>query len=348
MRLILVLGSVFLPAIASSAAAIEPQIPFSPTTALPIPLLGFGTWNLKVDPSNTTAAVALAIEAGYRHIDCAAAYGNQPPVGKGIAQGLAAVGLERKDIWVTSKLWNDHHAPDKVEDGLDDTLRDLGLDYLDLYLMHWPVGNTGKDGELEFDYIPTWHAMERLLSTKKVKHIGVSNFSPSQLKRLIASSTTKPAVHQMELHPYLQQAWWVQFHQQHDIHVTAYSPLGNLNPTYRDSSSSSTSSPTTSKKKEKPKTPPLLLDDLVLKEIATERNCTIPQVALAWGMGRGTSVIPKSSHEVWIRENYGAKSCALVENDVEAIERVGRKYLHRFNNPGKGWGVKLFEGLDGV
>ncbi|KAJ9645735.1 hypothetical protein H2199_002775 [Coniosporium tulheliwenetii] len=332
MRLILVLGSVFLPAIASSAAAIEPQIPFSPTTALPIPLLGFGTWNLKVDPSNTTAAVALAIEVGYRHIDCAAAYGNQPAVGKGIAQGLAAVGLERKDIWVTSKLWNDHHAPDKVEDGLDDTLRDLGLDYLDLYLMHWPVGNTGKDGELEFDYIPTWHAMERLLSTKKVKHIGVSNFSPSQLKRLIASSTTKPAVHQMELHPYLQQAWWVQFHQQHDIHTAAPPPP----------------LPPPPQKEGKAQDAPLLLDDLVLKEIATERNCTIPQVALAWGMGRGTSVIPKSSHEVWIRENYGAKSCALVENDVEAIERVGRKYLHRFNNPGKGWGVKLFEGLDGV
>lgn len=107
MWLFSVLGSTVLPAVISSAAVIEPQVPLSPTTALPIPLLGFGTWNLKVDPSNTTAAVAKAIEVGYRHIDCAAAYGNQPAVGKGIAQGLATVGLERKDIWVTSKLWND-------------------------------------------------------------------------------------------------------------------------------------------------------------------------------------------------------------------------------------------------
>jgi diketogulonate reductase-like aldo/keto reductase len=118
-----------------------------------IPLLGFGTWNLRISDQNTTDAVAAAIETGYIHIDAAAAYSNQKPVGEGIAKGLKKAGKKRDDIWVTSKLWNNHHAPDKVEEGLNQTLHDLGLDYLDLYLMHWPVGNDAKTGELDYDYV---------------------------------------------------------------------------------------------------------------------------------------------------------------------------------------------------
>ncbi|KAF2083281.1 Aldo/keto reductase [Saccharata proteae CBS 121410] len=307
--------------------------PFVPASGGVPTLLGFGTWNLKVSPENTTGAVSLAIQHGYRHIDCAAIYGNEPAVGKGIADGLERTGLKREDLWITSKLWNDHHGGGKeAEEGLNKTLEDLGVGYLDLYLMHWPVG--GKSNEL--DYIPTWHGMEKLLKTNKVKNIGVSNFSPHQLKALIKSSTVKPAVHQMELHPYLQQTEWVEFHHEHGIHVTAYSPLGNSNPTYHGSSRGANTR----------KTPPLLLENEALGRIAQARNCTPAQVALAWGMQRGTSVIPKSSHETWIVENRDSLQCGLVEPDLDKIEELGEKYLTRFNNPSASWGVELFEGLD--
>ncbi|OCL11939.1 Aldo/keto reductase [Glonium stellatum] len=293
------------------------------------PLIGFGTWNLKISPSNTSDAVSLAIQVGYRQIDCAAAYSNEKDVGKGIAHGLTKANLRRDEIWVTSKLWNDHHAPWKVEEGLNKTLDDLGLDYLDLYLMHWPVGNTPGTSKLHFDYVETWHAMETLLATGRVRNIGVCNFSPDQLKRLIRFSSVKPAVHQMELHPYLQQDKWVKAHQVHGIAVTAYSPLGNMNPIYWGDED-----------------PPLLLKNSIIVDIASKRNCTAAQVVLAWGMSRGTSVIPKSSHESRIVENFGSKECLLQGDDFIRIEELGKKHLTRFNNPSSGWGVHLFEGLD--
>lgn len=181
----------------------------------------------------------------------------------------------------------------------------------------------------------TWKSMEKLLPTR-VRNIGVANFSPHQLHKLVKAATVKPAVHQMELHPYLQQTAWVDFHQSHGIHVTSYSPLGNTNPTYR-----SASRPANSRKKT-----PLLLENPELSHIAEQRGCTTAQVALAWGLQRGTSVIPKSSHEKWIRENFDAIQCGLVDSDLKKIEAVGKKYLTRFNNPSDAWGVDLFEGLD--
>ncbi|KAF2184841.1 Aldo/keto reductase [Zopfia rhizophila CBS 207.26] len=302
------------------------------------PLIGFGTWNLKESPFNTSSSVSIAIQAGYRQIDCAAAYGNEPAVGKGIADGLKKAGLKRNEIWVTSKLWNDHHTPGRVEAGFNQTLSDLGLEYLDLYLMHWPVGKAPDQNKYHYDYVETWHAMERLLKTNRVRNIGVSNFSPKQLKELIEKSEAKPAVHQMELHPYLQQAKWVKAHQAHGISVTAYSPLGNMNPTYGDRAKADAEASVGH--------PPLLLENSVIADIGEKRGCTPAQVVLAWGMSRGTSVIPKSKHEKYIEENIGAIKCVLEEDDFARIEKVGEEYLTRFNNPGKGWGVHLFEGLD--
>jgi len=177
--------------------------------------------------------------------------------------------------------------------------------------------------------------MEELLVTGKVRHIGVSNFSPEQLKDLINRSTIKPAVHQFEAHPYLQQLDWVQWHKDNDIHVTAYSPLANLNPTYGSSSKSKD-------------LPPSLLENKGISEIAKERGCTNAQVALKWGMDRGTSVIPKSSHVKRIRENFASLDCALETEDYAKIATVGQKYLKRFNNPSKSWNVPLYEGLDGT
>jgi len=325
------------------AVAVDQRVltPGHSSTLANIPLIGFGTWNLKISSENTTDAVASAIETGYIHIDCAAAYGNQKDVGRGIKKGLGKVGKRRENIWVTSKLWNDHHAPDKVEEGLDTTLEELGLEYLDLYLMHWPVGNHPKTGDLEYDYVSTWHAMEKLVKRGKVRHIGVSNFSPHQLHELIRHSKTKPFVHQMELHPYLQQFEWIRLHQQHNIMVTAYSPLGNSNPIYH--SETRYADPSAADKD-----PPQLLENDVMNIIATKRDCTPAQVALAWGMARGTAVIPKSSHVNRIVENFGSRDCPLSAVDVEMIEGIESKWIKRFNNPSRGWGVDLFEGLDGV
>lgn len=239
-------------------------------------------------------------------------------------------------------MYPSHGDPVTVQAGLDQTLSDLGLEYLDLYIMHWPVSSTPESHE---DYVSvpplfplpttptdssqTWKSMLTIPKTK-VSHLGVCNFSPAQLKSLIAESGVKPYAHQMELHPYLQQSSWIALHQVLGISVTAYSPLGNSNPTYDDGK----------------KGPPALLENEVLVKIAKKRKCTPAQVALAWGMGRGTSVIPKSKHEVYIVENFEASECVLKKGDLKKIEKVGKKYLTRFNNPSKGWGVELFEGLD--
>jgi alcohol dehydrogenase (NADP+) len=188
----------------------------------------------------------------------------------------------------------------------------------------------------------------------KVLNIGISNFSPKQLRHLISKTSIKPAAHQMELHPYLQQSSWIATNQALGISVTAYSPLGNSNPTYHRSGAAKYCSMFSSfwnlifgEDKEK-KNPPPLLENPTIRAIAERRNCTAAQVALAWGIGRGTSVIPKSSHEKWIKENYESLKCELGFVDSVELKKVGTESLTRFNNPSKGWRVKLFEGLDGA
>lgn len=222
------------------------------------------------------------------------------------------------------------HSPSQVEAAIDQSLADLGLAYLDLYHMHWPVAQSPTTGANTISYIPTWHAMEKLLLSGKTRHIGVSNFAPAQLEALIANSTHKPAVHQMELHPYLQQNDWLAFHAQQGIHVTAYSPLAGTNPTYGDA-----------------KGPTPLLQNEKLAAIGVKRNCTVAQVALAWGMARRVSVIPKSAHAARIDENFASLECELEMDDYATLAHLGEKPF-RYNNPSKGWGVSLYKGLEGV
>ncbi|KAF7185500.1 putative oxidoreductase C26F1.07 [Pseudocercospora fuligena] len=294
-------------------ASQDNQIPLTtqdvqPLTLADMSLLGFGTWNLK--EANTSDAVSWAIQVGYRHIDCAAAYYNEEEVGKGIADGLAKAGLRREDIWITSKLWNDHH--DKVEAGINGSLAKLGVGYLDLYHMHWPVAGSGSDSYIS--YHDTWEAMTKLQESGKARHIGVSNFSPDQLTSLLNKTSVPPQVHQMELHPYLPQTSL----QSPRRHKSNLQRITSLDP---------------------------LLKNKVLHKIAKKRNCTPAQVALQWGMTRGTSVIPKSIHAHYIEENFHAIECVLKKKDFEKIDKLG-KYHQRYNNPSKSWGVDLYNGLE--
>jgi alcohol dehydrogenase (NADP+) len=206
--------------------------------------------------------------------------------------------------------------------------------------MHWPVGKGPSDNKHTYDYLDTWHAMQVLLASGRVRHIGLSNFSPAQLEDLIQHSDVKPVVHQMELHPYLMQEKWVKEHEKLGIAVTAYSPLGNMNPTYGDRAQQSSPLQSSSSSHHR-----LLIEEPLIKAIASKRNCTAAQVVLAWGMSRGVSVIPKSKHEKYIQENFRAKDCGLEKEDLEKIGVLGDE-PKRFNNPSKGWGVRLFEGLD--
>ncbi|KAI4242060.1 MAG: hypothetical protein LQ352_007320 [Teloschistes flavicans] len=302
-----------------------------PLTSSPfpqIPPIGFGTWLL--DKSNVSEAVSAAIQTGYRHLDCATIYGNQKEVGKGIADGLKKANLKRSDIWVTSKLWNDHHEPKLAVEALQQTLLDLGTEYLDLWLMHWPVATSPETGKNKLGYLDAWHAMEELHKTDQLRNIGVSNFSPAELKDLIDHSTTVPAVHQFEVHPYLPQTDFLDYHRELGIKVTAYSPLANTNPTYTPQLDD----------------PPPLLGNIDMLAIAAERECTTAQVALVWGWSRGCVVIPKASHLAHIKENFRAlNDCRLSEEHLERVDRVSHKYLKRFNNPSESWGVKLYGGL---
>ncbi|CAK4021505.1 Aldo-keto reductase family 4 member C10 [Lecanosticta acicola] len=326
MKSILTLLPVAALALAQDQIPLSPlESPSEPLTLDAIPLLGFGTWNLK--EKNTSDAVSWAIQVGYRHIDCAAAYNNEEEVGKGIADGLLKTGLTREDLWITSKLWNDKHDPNKVESGIDASLQKLGLQYLDLYHMHWPVADTLFGGK-EVSYLDTWGAMALLPQKGKTRHIGVSNFSPAQLEDLLKHTSSPPAVHQMESHPYLQQEAYLEWHRNHSIHVTAYSPLGGTNPTYDESEG-----------------PEALLKSKTVNKIAKKRGCTPAQVALQWGMSRGTSVIPKSIHRDYISQNFHAPECVLKKKDLKKLAKLGEE-RKRYNNPSKSWGVDLYEGLE--
>ncbi|KAJ5986014.1 hypothetical protein N7522_013210 [Penicillium canescens] len=307
------------------------QKTFKLATGAKIPAIGLGTWQ---DEAAQEAAVLVALQAGYRHIDTARCYGTEPAVGKAIKQS----GVPRSEIFVTSKLWNNKHHPDDVEQALQMSLDDLGLDYLDLFLMHWPVAfkrgddlfPSDKDGNLitdDIDYVDTYKAMEGLVESGKAKAIGISNFSRQEVERLLANATIKPAVHQMELHPWLQQEDFYQFHREQGIHVTQYSPFGNQNEIYG------------SREKHGQ-----LVNDKTLVEIGKKYGKTSNQVALAWGIAHGRSVIPKSKSPERIMQNFDI-AFELDPTDIQKIDSIDKKL--RFNDSSKDFNYELFTDLDG-
>jgi len=285
-----------------------------------IPLLGLGTW--KAAPDGVEAAVKTAIEQGYRHIDCAPIYGNEAAIGRALADCFERGVVDRSQMWITSKLWNSSHAAAAVPLAIEQTLADLQLDYLDLYLIHWPVAlrsgillpETAQDfiALADLPLMETWKGMETVLNNGLCRHIGVANFSVSKLQDLLATATIAPEVNQVECHPYLPQVNLLQFCQDAGILLTAYSPLGSgdRSPAFKAPNE------------------PVLLADPVLQTIATRHHCTPAQVLIAWAIYRGTAVIPKSTNPQRLQENLATPLIDFSPADLEAIAGLDRHYRY--------------------
>ncbi|WP_430614092.1 aldo/keto reductase [Flavobacterium sp. JP2137] len=284
-----------------------------------MPAIGLGTWKSK--PGEVGEAVKTAIANGYRHIDCAAIYGNEAEIGQALADLFKAGVVKREELWITSKLWNDSHQSDYVLPALKKTLSDLQLDYLDLYLIHWPVAfKHGVQPSSAADFlsleevpiIETWTKLEEALELGLTKHIGVSNFSVLKLSDLLQKAKVKPEVNQVELHPFLQQNDLLQFARENDILLTGYSPLG-----------SGDRAAATKKADE-----PSLLTHEVIAQIAEAKKCTTAQVLIAWQVQRGTAVIPKSTNAERIVQNLESVQCILTDEEVAKINALDRHYRY--------------------
>ena len=286
-----------------------------------MPILGLGTW--KSEPGEVGKAVQEAIRIGYRHIDCAAIYGNEAEIGKALEEIMQAGLVKRDELWITSKLWNNAHARAEVPIALKKTLADLRLDYLDLYLIHWPVATRPDvvfprkaDDFFSLAEMPlneTWAGMEDCVESGLIKHIGVSNCSIKKIEEL-SSAKIRPEVNQIELHPYLQQEEMLSYCNVNNIYLTAYSPLGSGD---RPDGMKAANEPS-------------LIENPVVGKIAQAHGCSAAQVLLRWAIERGTSVIPKSTNPGRLAENLEAANLKLDNQEMAELAKleIGFRYVN--------------------
>ncbi len=304
------------------------------STGSQMPAIGLGMW--KVDGSAAPGLVEEAARAGYRHFDCASDYGNEAEVGAGLKNVLSSGAVGREDLWVTSKLWNTNHAPKHVRPACKRSLRDLGLEYLDLYLIHFPIaleyvpmdkrypaGWFNKPDAPEPRMKPvrvpiseTWQAMEELVDAGLVKNIGVSNFNTSLLRDMLSYVKIPPALLQVEMHPYLTQEKLMRFCHEEKIAVTAFSPLGARSYVQLGMATDNDS----------------VMNEKVVRDSATRHKKTPAQVVLRWAVQRGTAAIPKSTNRERLRENLAVFDFELSVSEMDSISALNCN--RRFNDPG--------------
>lgn len=253
-----------------------------------IPPIGFGTWQTP-DGDTAANAVSYAIESGYHHIDAASVYGNE----QGVGRGIKGSGIDRRELFVTSKVWNTERGYDNTLRAFDKTLNDLQLDYLDLYLIHWPAVASQFENWRQIN-ADTWHAMEKLQTEGKILAIGVSNFLPHHLEALMDDTSRVPAVNQIEFHPGFMQDECVEFCKAYGILVEAWSPLGTGR----------------------------MLGNETLKGIAGKYHVSVAQLCIRWVLQNGVLPLPKSVTPVRIRENLDVFSFEISEDDMQVINRM--------------------------
>lgn len=298
------------------------------------PSVGLGMW--KVDKPAVPGLIKDAVEVGYRHFDSAADYGNEKETGEGLKAVLDAGLCQREDLWITSKLWNTYHERDHVRHACEKSLADLGLDYLDLYLVHFPIAlkyvpfeeryppewfydPNAENPKMEPVKVPiseTWAGMEELVRDGLVKNIGVCNFGTSLLRDLLSYAEIPPAVLQVESHPYLTQDKLLRFCQQEGIAYTAFSPLGALSYFSLGMAEQNES----------------VITEPTVVEIAERLGKTPAQVVLRWGVQRNTAIVPKTSKRERLEENLAIFDFELTDADMDAISGLNRN--RRFNDPG--------------
>ncbi|KAJ5666012.1 Glycerol 2-dehydrogenase (NADP(+)) [Penicillium maclennaniae] len=299
---------------------------FTLNNGVKIPAVGFGTFASEGSKGETYNAVMCALRTGYRHLDCAWYYLNEDEVGDGIRDFLKEnPSVKREDIFVCTKVWNHLHRYDDVQWSINDSLKRLKLDYVDLFLVHWPIAaekdgqekpKIGPDGkyvilkDLTENHETTWRAMEKLYEEGKARAIGVSNWTIPQLEAMAKFAKVQPAVNQIEIHPFLPNTELVNYCFSKNIMPEAYSPLGSQNQV-----------PTTGER---------VSDNKTLNEIAEKGGNTLAQVLIAWGLRRGYVVLPKSSNPKRIESNF--QSIELSDADFEAVNKVAEGRHFRFVN----------------
>ncbi|MFK8048404.1 MAG: aldo/keto reductase [Halioglobus sp.] len=298
------------------------------------PQIGLGLW--KIDASQCSEVVYEAIKMGYRHLDSACDYGNEVEVGAGIARAIEEGVCGRADLWITSKLWNTFHKKEHVEPALRRTLHDLGLDYLDSYLIHFPIAQPfvpfetryppewvfdpeSESPKMEISPVPlseTWHAMEAVLESGLTRSIGICNYNSGLLHDLMSYANVKPAELQIESHPYLTQESLIRLAKSYGLTVTTFSPLGAASYVELDMAKTSESA----------------LTQAVVVDAAKAHDKTPAQVVLRWGVQRGCTIIPKSSNIERLRENLDIFDFELSNQEMEGISSLNQN--RRFNDPG--------------